>query len=60
MDEVPGDNPAPGITRANLTHGDYGSSATSVPAKQANEGMSTAYPTEAGKRSLNGPTITNR
>lgn len=60
MDDVPGDAPAAGITRPNLTQGDYGASPTSVPAKQANDGMSTDYPTEGRRRSLNGPTLTPR
>ena len=56
MDEVPGDVPAPGITRVDLTSGGFGAmKGTSVPESMANSGMDTSYTTEGRRRSLTPP-----
>lgn len=59
MDDVPGSQPAAGITRPNLTDGSFGAGRMtgSVPDRQANEGMDTTYPTEGRRRNLNGPSL---
>lgn len=54
LDEVPGDRPAPGITRPDLTKGGFGAGGVSVPEKMANEGMDVDFPSEGRKRGLNG------
>lgn len=52
MDEVPGDKPAPGITRPDLVDNTW--SKVDKPT-MANEGMDVDFPSEGRRRNLNGP-----
>lgn len=54
MDDVPGDKPAPGITRVSITEGDISAGGVAVPKGMKNGGMDTSYPTEGRRRSING------
>lgn len=53
MDEVPMDNPAPGITRPSLIDNTW--SKADRPQSQANTGMDLDMPTEGRRRGINGP-----
>ncbi len=53
LDEVPTDNPAPGITRVSLVDNTW--SKYSAPRQLANNGMDVDFPTEGKRRGLNGP-----
>lgn len=52
LDEVPGDKPAPGITRPSLTDNSWSEAGGSAPRGMANEGMDVGFPREPNRRSV--------